>query len=235
MPSAIDSHSGNDQQRARPSSRPGPPDRAEARGELLGDPREQPGERRRQHLLEPRHASARAAPDRRRARTARPARAIATGAGACAPAHFTAANADRVGARRDRGRTRRRSDASRTSTVSMSSSRSRTIVANAPVALIRSCRARKYGRMTSPARAGSTLLAAKPTAVARNAFAKLGVPSGSSRYCQRRRESPGSRTSSPATAPATPGRACTISRDDAAQIDVVQEQRQQRDAPAPAR
>ena len=39
--------------------------------------------------------------------------------------------------------------------------------------------------MTSPARAGSTLLAANPTAVARNAFANLVGPSGSSRYCQR--------------------------------------------------
>ena len=39
--------------------------------------------------------------------------------------------------------------------------------------------------MSSPARAGSTLLAANPTAVARNALAKLAVPRGSSRYCQR--------------------------------------------------
>ena len=39
--------------------------------------------------------------------------------------------------------------------------------------------------MTSPARAGSTLLAAKPTAVARNALAKLVGPSGSNRYRQR--------------------------------------------------
>src|SRR6478752_5097403 len=39
--------------------------------------------------------------------------------------------------------------------------------------------------MTSPARAGRTLVAAKPTAVARNALPKLVGPSGSSRYCQR--------------------------------------------------
>src|SRR3989442_1433910 len=39
--------------------------------------------------------------------------------------------------------------------------------------------------MTSPARAGSTLLAAKPTAVARKAFANVAFPSGGSRYCQR--------------------------------------------------
>ena len=41
------------------------------------------------------------------------------------------------------------------------------------------------GRMTSPARAGSRLLAANPTAVARNALPKPACPSGSSRYCQR--------------------------------------------------
>src|SRR5438093_9372684 len=39
--------------------------------------------------------------------------------------------------------------------------------------------------MTSPARAGSTLFAAKPTAVARNARANVVWPSGSRRYCQR--------------------------------------------------
>ena len=67
-------------------------------------------------------------------------------------------------------------DASSNSTVSMSSRRSRMTVAKAPVALIRSWRARKYGRMTSPARAGRTLLAANPTAVARKALAKLVLP-----------------------------------------------------------
>jgi hypothetical protein len=59
------------------------------------------------------------------------------------------------------------------------------MVAKAPVALTFSWRDRKYGRMTSPARAGSTVLAANPTAVARNELAKLGLPSGSSRYCHR--------------------------------------------------
>src|SRR4051812_48765284 len=39
--------------------------------------------------------------------------------------------------------------------------------------------------MTSPARAGNTLLAAKPTAVARNALAKRVRPSGSRRNCHR--------------------------------------------------
>ena len=66
------------------------------------------------------------------------------------------------------------------------------MVANAPVAVMRrcwswrACLARKYGRMTSPARAGSTVLAANPTAVARNALANEVCPSGSSRYFQRR-------------------------------------------------
>jgi len=39
--------------------------------------------------------------------------------------------------------------------------------------------------MTSPARAGSTALAANPTAVARNELAKVVVPNGSSRNFQR--------------------------------------------------
>src|SRR5215813_14164643 len=39
--------------------------------------------------------------------------------------------------------------------------------------------------MTSPARAGRMLLAANPTAVARNALPKLARPRGSSKYCQR--------------------------------------------------
>ena len=50
------------------------------------------------------------------------------------------------------------------------------IVAKAPVAVIwldpLGVSRQKVGRMTSPARAGSRLLAANPTAVARNALAK---------------------------------------------------------------
>ena len=75
------------------------------------------------------------------------------------------------------------------------------IVANAPVgAHRRSCRARKYGRMTSPARAGSMLLAAKPdrrrakrVGEARRARAARADTASATR------ESPDSRTSSPAT------------------------------------
>ena len=46
------------------------------------------------------------------------------------------------------------------------------IVAKVAVALSPSCRASRYGRITSPARAGSTALAAKPIVVVRNAGAK---------------------------------------------------------------
>ncbi len=70
-------------------------------------------------------------------------------------------------------------------TVIVSSSRSMTIVAKAPVALSGSRRDRKYGRTSSPAAAGRKLRAAKPTAVARKELAKLALPSGSSRNCQR--------------------------------------------------
>ncbi len=59
------------------------------------------------------------------------------------------------------------------------------IVAKAPAVVMRglrdASRDKKYGRMTSPARAGSTALAAKPTAVARNDSPKVVCPSGSSR------------------------------------------------------
>ena len=56
--------------------------------------------------------------------------------------------------------------------VTASSSRSMMIVANVAVALNPSCRASKYGRITSPARAGSTALAANPIVVVRNAGRK---------------------------------------------------------------
>ena len=70
-------------------------------------------------------------------------------------------------------------------TVIRSSSRSRMIVANAAVALRFSFRASRYGRITSPARAGSRKLAANPITVVRKAFAKWVGPIGASRYCQR--------------------------------------------------
>ena len=83
--------------------------------------------------------------------------------------------------------------------------------------------------MTSPARAGSTLLAANPTAVARNALPKLVVPSGSSRYCQRSARIARFTNIVASDSASHSGRARTISRDHAAQIDVVQEQREQGD------
>ena len=76
-------------------------------------------------------------------------------------------------------------EASNTTQVTASSSRSMMIVANVAVALNPSCRASKYGRITSPARAGSTALAANPMVVVRNADENLAWPIGSSKYCHR--------------------------------------------------
>ena len=69
--------------------------------------------------------------------------------------------------------------------VTASSSRSTMIVANVAVALSPSCRASRYGRITSPARAGSTALAANPIIVVRNAGREPAWPIGASRYCHR--------------------------------------------------
>ena len=63
-------------------------------------------------------------------------------------------------------------------TVMRSSRRSRMIVANAAVAFRFSRRARRYGRRTSPARAGSRNEAAKPMTVIRNAVAEVGAADG---------------------------------------------------------
>ena len=63
--------------------------------------------------------------------------------------------------------------------------RSTTIVANAAVALSPSRRASRYGRITSPARAGSTADAAKPITVVRKTVLNLVGPSGPSKYCHR--------------------------------------------------
>ena len=159
MPSAIDSHSGNDSsERDQQTSRP--PDGAEAVDELLGDAREQPRKLRRQHCssrvqlaasalglpasTKSTTSSAEGADRRRQRRPTSPPRT------------------PRDSPRRGRGRRRRHRAASSTSTVNMSSTRSRMTVANAPVALIRSWRDRKYGRMTSPARAGSIAARRKP-------------------------------------------------------------------------
>ena len=71
------------------------------------------------------------------------------------------------------------------STITVSSTRSRMMVAKAAVALRPSLRASSQGRNTSPARAGSTALAANPITVIRRAFARLTRPTGESRYCHR--------------------------------------------------
>ena len=78
-----------------------------------------------------------------------------------------------------------RNASSSSNTATRSSTRSTTIVANAAVALSPSRRASRYGRITSPARAGSTADAAKPITVVRNTVRKRVGPSGSSKYCQR--------------------------------------------------
>ncbi len=72
------------------------------------------------------------------------------------------------------------------------------------------------------------LLAAKPTAVARNALPKLGVPSGSSRYCQRHARI-ARFTNIVASEKRQPvgARVHDLARD-AAQVDVVQKQDEQR-------
>ena len=71
------------------------------------------------------------------------------------------------------------------STITVSSTRSRMMVAKAAVALRPSFRASSHGRSTSPARAGSTALAANPMTVVRSALPKPTWPIGKSRYCHR--------------------------------------------------
>ena len=63
------------------------------------------------------------------------------------------------------------------------------IVANAAVGGSPSRRASRYGRSTSPGRAGSRKLAAKPMTVVRNAVENRVGPIGASRYCQRKARS----------------------------------------------
>ena len=106
-------------------------------------------------------------------------------AAALAPAHFTTANAVGLHAGEiaaEDEHERRQQDEHRhvSSSAFQNDRREGAGGAHAPW-VVRRLPARKYGRMTSPARAGSTALAAKPTAVARNALAKVVAPSGSSR------------------------------------------------------
>ncbi len=78
-----------------------------------------------------------------------------------------------------------RNAASSNSTATRSRMRSTRIVANAAVALRPSRRASRYGRITSPARAGRIAEAPKPITVVRNTTQNRVGPSGASRYCQR--------------------------------------------------
>ncbi len=70
-------------------------------------------------------------------------------------------------------------------TVSRSRSRSTITVAKADVALSPSCRASRYGRNTSPIRAGNRKSAANPIIVVRNAVRKRVGPTGWSSTCHR--------------------------------------------------
>ena len=78
-----------------------------------------------------------------------------------------------------------RNASSSNSTATRSITRSTRIVANAAVALRPSFRASRYGRITSPARAGNTADAANPITVVRNTLRNFVGPNGPSRYCQR--------------------------------------------------
>ena len=178
------------QQRRQRRSRRGRPDGAETGREFLGDTREQSRPVDDGSTCAPAACTdpCRAAPGSPARMNRTPSRTTARpDAGRSAPAPLDGGS--ECGQVREPSSPARpkmnTNDASSTSTVIMSSTRSRMMVAKAPVALMFSWRDRKYGRMTSPARAGRIVLAAKPTAVARNELAKLGRPSGSSRYCQR--------------------------------------------------
>ena len=59
------------------------------------------------------------------------------------------------------------------------------MVANVAVALSPSLRASRYGRSNSPARAGSSAVAANPMIVVLRATDRRTRPIGASRYCQR--------------------------------------------------
>ena len=109
-----------------------------------------------------------------------------------------------------------------------SSRRSRMIVANAPVAVMFSCRAQKIwandlarARRQHAARRKADRRRAKRVPETRTSRAARADTASAAI------ESPGSRTSSPATAPASRGCACAISRATLPQIDVAQEQRDQ--------
>ncbi len=175
------SHNGNDSASAT-SSRRGLAHHGESLGERFDERCDGARELRRQHRLDPEGAAGPAVRDGRPAR--KDTRARRRGDGGDQPPSLTraiwAGSPDTTP-----GAAVNTNSANSSSTVTRSSSRSRMIVANAAVALSRSRRASRYGRMTSPARAGSRKLAAKPMTVVRNAVAKCVGPIGASRYCQR--------------------------------------------------
>ena len=151
-----------------------------------------------------------------------------------------AAKPRRVAQRRDRRRRTNTNDASRTSTVTTSSTRSRMIVANAPVAVIalaaRLACAQKI-RANDLARARRQHAARREPDGRRAERARRTScrPSGSSRYCQRSARIARFTTSSPATSASHSGRARTISRANAPEIHVVEKQRHSATRERPAR
>ena len=190
----------------------------------------QPGQRRRQHPLEPRH---RAAEPRRIAgqheqhdeRDER-RRAPRDRAG---PLH--ARERRRVAPRRDRGRRRTRTTPAARAPSTTSSSRSRMIVANAPVALM-SARWRAQKIRANDLAGARRQHAARREADrgrAKRVRRTSSRPSGSSRYCQRSARIARFTNIVASDSASHSGRARTISRDDAPQVHVVQKQRDQHD------
>ena len=204
MPRQIESQSGNDHASAA-SKRPDAESRRAA-SELLGDSRNQTGQLRRQHPFQACHRAPQPLRDLPPAGTAR--RGQQSRRRRTRPAHFTTAKP--VGFTPARSLPENENnEASRTSTVIVSSSRSGMIVARRrsrsfDLQVARRLPSQEVRADDLPALAGNTALAANPTAVARNEFANVVAPSGSSRNFQRSAESRGSESSSRATARAIP-------------------------------
>ena len=98
------------------------------------------------------------------------------------------------------------------STVARSSSRSTMTVANVAVAFMPSCRASRYGRSTSPTRAGSRNVAVNPMTVVRNAVRKRACPIGRRSACHRQARSTYVCSVTSTAAAMYPGWACVIAR-----------------------
>ena len=104
-----------------------------------------------------------------------------------------------------------------------------TIVANAPVALIGSRRDRKYGRTSSPARRRQEAAAPRIRPPSRGtSCAKLALPSGSSRYCQRHARMTRFDNIVASDSSSHPGLGVDDLATDAAEVDIAEEQPQQR-------